>query len=140
MSETLTVPIGPNASFDGGPYAAVYADGIDGETDPEAGVLHVQGDEGNEYDVDIEDLGEHLSDEMRSAEPISLNTGDVGEPASRVGEIDLPLVRGFTVTLHALDGQGKDITADLGNLEDDENRRRHFERHLKIHGGGVESV
>lgn len=130
MTETITVPIGHNATVDGGPFAGYEADGTDGRTDPENGCLYGSDQNDNEYPVAIEDLERDLADEMASGEPISLYTSDKGD-APIVGTIDLPLVDGVALRLHVLPGQGQDIKADLGNLRDDHLRRRHFERQLE---------
>jgi hypothetical protein len=140
MTETLTVPIGPNASIDGGPFAGFEADGLDGETDPSAGVLAGSDYEGHPHEYSIEDIEDALSDEMRASEPVALDTGDVyrpGHDGELVGTIDVPLVAGFVVEIYDLPGQGQDLTARLDNLRGDSPRREHFERKLQRHGGFI---
>lgn len=139
---TLTVPVYANMSVDGGPYVAFSGGGIDGRSDPENGYVYGSDDNGNEYPIAVEELEDVIADEMRSHEPISLSTGDDtrDEREALVGEIEVPLVRGFFVEIHDLPGQGQDLVANLDNLEGDEPRRRHFERQLERRGGGIESV
>lgn len=131
--ETITVPIGPNMSIDGGPFENFRADGIDGETDPESGKL-VDVESG--LDADIELIEEAVRTDMLDAQPLHLTTGDADEVV--VGEVEVPLKTGYTVEIHGLSGQGKDLIAHLDNLVDDELRHSHFEKKLKSHGGAIE--
>jgi hypothetical protein len=137
MSKTLTIPIGPNAHVDGGPYEGFSA--RDADEDSEPPVLHGREQEDNERSVALDRIEDNLTREMESHEPIQLNTGDVSEGFA-VGNIRLPLVDGFMVVLHQLPGQGNDNEAVLSNLRDDTTRRRHFERQLKQSGGTIESI
>lgn len=132
--QTITVPLGQNCSLDGGPFAASRA--IPDETPDDDGNFVLENDEGNIQIVEASYIEDVIGEEMNRNEPVSVNTGDVGDGYT-VATIDLPLVDGFTVRIHDFPGQGKDVEANLGNLRGDQNRRRHFERELAIHGGAV---
>lgn len=134
---TLTVPIGCNASLDGGPFPDFSGLGIE-ENEPGSGVLVGRDQEGNREEVSVGFIEESVSDEMRASEPVSVSTGDTDGmpgPDGEVGEIEVPLVRGFHVETHGF--PHKDNYAELDNLRDDDLRRRNFERRLKRHGGTI---
>jgi hypothetical protein len=143
MTGTLTVPIYQNMTADGGPLWDFKAD----PNDTEAGSNIVRGASGEvdarSTDIHLDTLQEWLTDEMESHEPVHLSIGDAplySEDGDEylVGTVELPLVDGYIVTIHRLPGQGVDKTANLSMLQNDESRRRSFERQLKRHGGEIE--
>jgi hypothetical protein len=131
--QRIGIPIGPNCSIDGGPFFAFTAHPQDDETDAQAGTVAGRDMEGNRGVFSVEDIQEHLSEEMQRNEPISVNTGDVGEEY-RVGVLYLPCVEGYAVRPHTLD----DPSRGLGWLADDDLARGSYERLLRNHGGNVE--
>lgn len=141
MTETLTVPIYQNMTADGGPFDNFEADPVMND----AGSEFIHGangsDESEGMDFPLSSLEDWLTDEMESHEPIHLSIGDApisDDDEYLVGTIELPLVDGYIVTIHRLPGQGVDKTANLSMLQNDESRRRSFERQLKRHGGDIE--
>lgn len=135
MSKTLTVPIGPNASLDGGPFNQFQGLGED-ENAAGSDVLAGEDDTGEEWEVHLSDIEDALNSEMRDSQPIRLSTGDCRDAV--IGNVRVPMLEGYTVELHCLPGQGTDKRAHLLNLRDDVVRRRHFERKLPVHGGRIQ--
>ena len=125
---TLTVPIGPNCSLDGGPFENFDADGIDGDTDPAAGTLSpVDGS----VAVDEETV-ESLADEMAAGEPVAIHTGDADPP---MFEIEIPLVDGFAIEAHRLGERRIWTSKDLRHGT--ESTRRRMEERLRHNGGTI---
>lgn len=134
--KTIKIPIGVNASLDGGPFFDFSADGIDGETDVEAGVLVGEDQNGNRCEYTIDEIQDIVRSEMENSEPIKVNTGDVrdtdGEP-STVGCIRVPLWYGYTLEVWDLKTPDRQI-GDLTGYS----QRTLYEKRLQRHGGMID--
>lgn len=134
--KTIKIPIGVNASLDGGPFFDFAADGIDGETDPEEGVLVGEDQNGNRAEYTVDEIQDIVRDEMEAGEPIKVNTGDVrdvGGETCLAGCIRVPLWPGYAVEVWDLKTDPRQI-ADLS----DYSRRTIYEKRLQRHGGMID--
>lgn len=123
--KTMQIPLSPNVSLDGGPFFAF-------EADPEksgGGVLVGTDDEGNESEYTVDDVQEHIREEMERSEPVSVNSDPTDDP---VGFIRVPLWPGFTVQVW----DSKTPERDLDDLSD-YSRRSLYEKRIRRHGGGI---
>lgn len=134
MTETLSVPIGPNVSIDGGPFHTAEGDGINGLTDPDSGEVHLIDHNNDGFDAPVEDIEDDIVSEIEDGEPIYLSTGCVGDMA--VGRIDIPLLEGYRVEIHNLSSD----SYPLHFLNQDPMARRSIQRELNNHGGVIESI
>lgn len=137
--ETLTVPLGPNCSIDGGKYSDCHAVASGNSPSDTPGAFTFEDQNGERFVENVDEVEEAIAAEMRSGEPIRLSTGDVGD-GHCIGKIEIPLVEGFSVNLHQLPGQGHDTEARLENLRDDDLRRESFERKIATYGGSIETI
>jgi len=132
---TIEVPLGPNASFDGGPFFNFSADGIDGETDPHEGVLVGTNESGMTARFTVEQIQDIIEDEMSEQEPVYINTGDNDDPETNVGTLSVPLYRGYTVSVHTLAG-GQWAFGPLN--QDTKWGRQHVERYVRTFGATID--